>query len=398
MVAHLEHLSEILKILDGALKANASMASNYAGLLAEKLEQAGDGKQARMIRERLARAPIALANAQDASNGVSFGNLPVDGETHLHTVDVSHPLEDETSLLLPSAIATRISEFIANVQRYDELARVNAAMPNRLLAYGLPGTGKTKLARYIAAKLRLPLLTVRCDTLVSSLLGQTSRNLRRVFEFAQQRPCVLLLDEFDALASARGNDRDVGELQRVVIALLQNIDAIAESTVVIAATNHDRLLDPAVWRRFGFRVPMPIPDTALRRQLWSQFLLPYTTEEIDLDHLAGISAGITGANIEQVCLDTKRATVLAGAKEISELELVRRLGLNLAITSGILLSTVEAEIYWLREWSPKHFSFRALAKLYGLSTRYIGKVIKEGNDYGTQERPRISPGSAQSTD
>jgi SpoVK/Ycf46/Vps4 family AAA+-type ATPase len=394
----LEHLSEILKILDGALKANASMASNYAGLLAEKLEQAGDGKQARMIRERLARAPVALANAQDASNGVSFSNLPVDGESHLHTVDVSHPVEDENSLLLPSAIASRIGEFIANVQRYDELARVNAAMPSRLLAYGLPGTGKTKLARYIAAKLRLPLLTVRCDTLVSSLLGQTSRNLRRVFEFAQQRPCVLLLDEFDALASARGNDRDVGELQRVVIALLQNIDAITESTVVIAATNHDRLLDPAVWRRFGFRVPMPIPDTALRRKLWVQFLLPYTTQGIDLDYLAGISAGITGANIEQVCLDAKRATVLAGAKEISESELLRRLGLNLAITSGILLSTVEAEICWLREWSPKNFSLRSLAKLYGLSTRHIGKVIKEGSDHGKQERPRISPGSAQSTD
>ena len=374
------------------------MASNYAGLLAEKLEQAGDGKQARMIRERLARAPVALANAQDASNGVSFGNLPVDGESHLHTVDVSHPMEDETNLLLPSAITSRIREFIANVQRYDELARANAAMPSRLLAYGPPGTGKTKLARYIAAKLRLPLLTVRCDTLVSSLLGQTSRNLRRVFEFAQQRPCVLLLDEFDALASARGNDRDVGELQRVVIALLQNIDAITESTVVIAATNHDRLLDPAVWRRFSFRVPMPIPDTALRRQLWTQFLLPYTTEGIDLDHLAVISEGITGANIEQVCLDTKRATVLAGAKEISELELIRRLGLNLAITTGILLSTVEAEIYWLREWSPKHFSLRALAKLYGLSTRHIGKVIKEGDDHGTQERPRISPGTAQPTD
>lgn len=394
----MEHLSEILKILDGALKANASMASNYAGLLAEKLEQAGDGKQARMIRERLARAPVALANAQDASTGVSFGSLPVDGESHLHTVDVSHPVEDENSLLLPSAITLRVSEFIANVQRYDELARVNAAMPARLLAYGLPGTGKTKLARYIAAQLKLPLLTVRCDTLVSSLLGQTSRNLRRVFEFAQQRPCVLFLDEFDALASARGNDRDVGELQRVVIALLQNIDAITENTVVIAATNHDRLLDPAVWRRFGFRVPMPIPDTALRKQLWAQFLLPYRSEDIDLDHLAGISAGITGANIEQVSLDTKRATVLAGAKEISELELIRRLGLNLAITSGILLSTVEAEVSWLREWSPKHFSLRALAKLYGLSTRYIGKVIKEGSDHGTKERTRISSGSPQSTD
>lgn len=394
----MEHLSEILKILDGALKANASMASNYAGLLAEKLEQAGDGKQARMIRERLARAPVALANAQDASNGVSFGNLPVDGESHLHTVDVSHPMEDETNLLLPSAITSRIREFIANVQRYDELARVNAAMPSRLLAYGPPGTGKTKLARFIAAKLRLPLLTVRCDTLVSSLLGQTSRNLRRVFEYAQQRPCVLLLDEFDALATARGNDRDVGELQRVVIALLQNIDAITESTVVIAATNHDRLLDPAVWRRFSFRVPMPIPDAALRRQLWAQFLLPYTTEGIDLDHLAGISAGITGSNIEQVCLDAKRATVLADAKQISELELIRRMGLNIAITKGILLSTVEAEIYWLRGWSPKYFSLRALAKLYGLSTRHVGKIIKEGSEHGTQEWPRISPGATQPTD
>ncbi|WP_163585513.1 ATP-binding protein, partial [Klebsiella pneumoniae] len=89
----------------------------------------------------------------------------------------------------------------------------NAALPNRLLMHGPPGTGKTQLARWVAAQLGLQLLTVRCDTLVSSLLGQTSRNLRRVFEYAEQRPCVLFLDEFDALAGARGNERDVGELQ-----------------------------------------------------------------------------------------------------------------------------------------------------------------------------------------
>ncbi|MCS3471764.1 hypothetical protein M2401_005528 [Pseudomonas sp. JUb42] len=398
MVALLEHLSEILKILDGALKANASMASNYAGLLADKLEGAGDGKQARMIRERLARAPVALANAQDASNGISFGNLPVDGESHLHTVDVSHPVEDDARLLLPSAIAVRVGEFLANIQRYDELERVNAAMPSRLLVYGLPGTGKTKLARHVAARLKLPLLTVRCDTLVSSLLGQTSRNLRRVFEFAQQRPCVLLLDEFDALASARGNERDVGELQRVVIALLQNIDALTENTVVIAATNHDRLLDPAVWRRFGFRIPMPVPDAALRKQLWAQFLLPYMLDGIDLERLSNVSEGITGANIEQVCLDTKRAAVFAGSSQINESELLRRLGLNLAMAGGILLSTVEAEVYWLREWSPKYFSIRTLAKLYGLSIRQISKVIKEDNDHGAKERLGIGSGSTQSPD
>lgn len=381
----MEYLSEILKILDGALKANASMASNYAGLLADKLESDGNKRQARMIRERLSRAPAALASAQDAAHGFSFSNLPTDGESNLHTVDVSTPALDKGSLLLPSAVESRIQEFLANIRRYDDLARVGAAMPSRLMTYGPPGTGKTKLARYIAGNLELPLLTVRCDTLISSLLGQTSRNLRRVFEFSQQRPCVLFLDEFDALAGARGNERDVGELQRVVIALLQNIDAIPESTILVAATNHDQLLDPAIWRRFSFRIPMAEPDLALRRMLWKQYLEPFSSESLDLDVLAQLSDGITGANIEQVCLDTKRAAVLSNTFSIDESQLIRRLGLNLALTGGRVLSTIELEIRWLNGWAPKYFSLRTLGRLYDLSTRQITKILKEESCSGPQE-------------
>lgn len=381
----MEYLSEVLKILDGALKANASMATNYAGLLAEKLEQDGAGKQARMIKERLARAPVALATAQDASSGISFNSLPVDGESHLHTVDVSMPSLDEARLMLPSAIEERIEEFLSNVHHYDRLARVGAAMPSRLLTYGAPGTGKTRMARYLAAVLGLPLLTVRCDTLVSSLLGQTSRNLRRVFEFSQQKPCVLFLDEFDALAGARGNERDVGELQRVVISLLQNIDALPDSTILIAATNHEQLLDPAIWRRFSFRVPMPLPDAKLRAKMWAQFLAPYGVEGIDLVDLVSASEGITGANIEQVCLDTKRGAVLSDAEEIDESQLFRRLGLTLALANGKVLSTIESEIQWLRDWDAKRFSLRSLAKIYNLSTRHINNVVKENSASGTQK-------------
>lgn len=381
----MEYLSEILKILDGALKANASMASNYAGLLADKLESDGDKRQARMIRERLARAPVALASAQDAANGFSYSNLPTDGESHLHTVDVSQPELEKESLLLSSAVAGRVHEFLANIRRFDDLARVGAAMSSRLLTYGPPGTGKTRLARYVAAHLQLPLLTVRCDTLVSSLLGQTSRNLRRVFEYSQQRPCVLFLDEFDALAGARGNERDVGELQRVVIALLQNIDAVPESTIIVAATNHDQLLDPAIWRRFSFRIPMAEPDLGLRKLLWKQYLEPFNSDALDLDNLAKISKGITGANIEQVCLDTKRAIVLANETAIDEDQLLRRLGLNLALTAGRVLSTVESEIRWLNGWAPRYFSLRTLGRLYDLSTRQITKILKEEIDSGRQE-------------
>lgn len=389
----MEYISEVLKILDGALKANTSMALNYAGLLADKLELGGDTKQAKLIRERLTRTPAALVSAQDAAkNGVGFSSLPVDGDSRLHTVDVSRPSLDEIGLILPSAIEQQVAEFFDNVRHYDRLSEAGASMPNRLLAYGPPGTGKTKLARRIAATLDLPLLTVRCDTLISSLLGQTSRNLRRVFEYSEQVPCILFLDEFDALASARGNERDIGELQRVVIALLQNIDALSDNTILIAATNHDQLLDPAIWRRFSFRLQMPMPDKKLRDLLWRQFLDSFATTDLDFDSLSVSSEGLTGAVIEQVSIDSKRKAILAGSSTIDENQLFRKLGLTIALVSGVQLSTIEAEISWLRIWNSKRFSLRGLAKLYKLSTRHITNILKEedanGKEKGIQSRAK----------
>lgn len=385
VTAHIEHFSEVLKILDGALKANVSMAANYAGLLADKLERDGQRQQARLVRERLARAPAALTHPQDATRGGLQGTLPVDGDSRLHTVDLSTPTQHDVQLLLPTAISARASEFLQSIRHRDQLTRVGAALPNRMLIYGPPGTGKTQTARWLTAQLAVPLLTVRCDTLISSLLGQTSRNLRRVFEYAQQQPCVLFLDEFDALASARGNERDVGELQRIVIALLQNIDALPEDTILIASTNHEQLLDPAVWRRFPFRVPLPMPDLALRQQLWRQFLGDLAPTKVDWATLAEKSAGASGALLEQVCLDAKRVAVLAGKPLADEAEVFRRLALALALSSGVRLSTLDDEIRWLRQWDPKRFSLRVLADAYQTTTRHITNAVSEGKPHGNRK-------------
>lgn len=354
------------------------MAASYAGLLAEKLEKRGERAQALLIRERLGRAPQAVATAQDAARGFSGGSLPIDGESRLHTVDVSYPSAEGIYLSLPSATQVRIDEFLQSVEFRDELVRAGASVPNRMLIYGPPGTGKTQTARWIAAALKLPLLTVRCDTLVNSLLGQTSKNLRRVFEHAEQRPCILFLDEFDAVAGARGNERDVGELQRVVISLLQNMDALDEGTILIASTNHDSALDPAVWRRFGFRVPMPLPDEELRAELWRSMIGAFASENLHLPLLAAASAGASGALIEQVCLDAKRTAVLKfRSKSIDETELFRRLGLALALQSGRALPSIGDEVRWLRQWDKQRFSLRELSRLYELSTRQINNFLKE---------------------
>lgn len=373
----MDFLSEVLKIIEGATKANASMASNYAGLLADKLEQKGEIKSARMIRERLLRAPQALAGAQRAGGGISFNSLPVDTDSRLNTVDISRPEQVKDDLILPSAIEARVNEFIINIERYNEFLRVDAALPNRLLIYGLPGTGKTMLARDIAARLNLPLLTVRCDTLMSSLLGQTSKNLRQVFEFASQNPCVLFMDEFDALAGARGNERDIGELQRVVISLLQNIDALPEDLVLIASTNHEQLLDPAVWRRFSFRLPMSLPETSQREKIWKAKLKNMWNPDINIHDLSVKSEGLSGAIIEQVCLDSRRDAVIDGESVVNITKLYRRLFLAMALQLGVVLNSSEDEIRWLRSNDEKLFSLRALGGLYGLTTRVIGNILKE---------------------
>ena len=368
------HLSEVLKILDGALKSSATMSINYAGLLADKLEQDGEREIAGRIRERLARAPSAVAHTQDASR-LSAG-LPVDQESRLDTVDVSVPVKGEVTLHLPGGTTNRIGEFLQSVLHYDRLRAAQAALPLRLLLYGLPGTGKTQTARWIAGELGLPLLTVRCDTLISSLLGQTSKNLRRVFDYVEQRPCVLFLDEFDALASARGNERDVGELQRVVIALLQNIDALSENTIVLAASNHERLLDPAVWRRFPFQLPLPLPDHELRVSMWKAMLGCFAPENLDLNVVSSKSEDASGALIELVAMDTKRQAILSGQQHVDEGELFRRLALAMALTEGQSLASLSDEISWLRQWDAKIFSIRELARLYNVSTRQINHLIQ----------------------
>jgi len=371
-----EHLSEVLKILDGALKSNQSMAVNYAGLLADKLERSGGRREATAIRERLARVPAAFVSAQRAAAGEISANIPVDGDSRLNTVDVSRPLAGEVRVLLPSALQAQVNDYLAAVQHRDKLLAAGVSQPSRLIMHGPPGTGKTQTARWIAAQLELPLLTVRCDTLISSLLGQTSRNLRRVFDYVQEIPCVLFLDEFDALATARGNERDVGELQRVVIALLQNIDALPDETILIAATNHDQLLDYAIWRRFTYRLSIPLPDAELRLQLWEQFLDGYPHSALNIHELAERSEGLSGAAIEQVCLDAKRSAILSGAVQLEDFEVFRRLGLVIAMNTQKRLHSVQAEIRWLRIWYPKLFSQRNLAAAYKVSLRQIRNALE----------------------
>ncbi|WP_312686182.1 AAA family ATPase [Brevundimonas nasdae] len=174
-------------------------------------------------------------------------------------VSERQPRTSLSSLRLPDHVQQALSELVEENHRSDLLRSYGMQPRNRLLLAGPPGNGKTTVAEGLAEALGRPLLTVRYDALIGSYLGETNQRLRQLFEYVRSVPCVLLFDEFDAIGKERGDRQETGEIKRVVSSLLMEIDALPSYVLVVAATNHQELLDRAVWRRFQQRLELPAP-------------------------------------------------------------------------------------------------------------------------------------------
>lgn len=238
--------TEIIKIIEGGLKKEPSKVIQYAKKLAEKLTADGNLHLAKGIKNVLENKGATTLSMEQLITAA-----PVDSETRMNIVDIFNPNTAKLDIVLPETIDRNVSDFIRTINNKDKIKSYGLPLQCTLLLYGMPGVGKTTIAKFIAAQTGLPLVTARLDALISSLLGNTSKNIRKVFEFADSKPCILFLDEFDAIAKARDDQHEMGELKRVINSLLQNIDEFAQNNVLIAATNHPELLDKAIWRRFN---------------------------------------------------------------------------------------------------------------------------------------------------
>lgn len=171
-----------------------------------------------------------------------------------------HPENLRTAMVLPPELEARFNRIETEYRRRDELTRFGLRPRRRILFHGPPGCGKTLGAERLAANLGLQLYRVHFDAIVSSYLGETASNLRKVFDACRMEPRLLLLDECDSIARSRSStQQDVGEMSRTVNALLDLIETFDGPGMLVATTNLYGHLDPALFRRFDDVVEIPRP-------------------------------------------------------------------------------------------------------------------------------------------
>lgn len=331
----------LLELIDAAFAADYTRVRRLSGEFAALCKEQGDEIAAKQLRALIRRKGIPLQ-----TSGIQH-SLPVDGASRLPLID-EEPWPT-TPAILNGENSAIIGRFLADVQNAQILSDGGLLTRFGLMLSGPPGTGKTLLAGHIAAQLKRPFFIARLDSLISSRLGETAKNIRQIFDFAPARGAVLLLDELDAIAKMRDDRQELGELKRVVNTVIQGLDSLDDQAVVIAATNHPQLLDPAIWRRFPYQCDVGLPTSDTRAELWKQFL--YSNDDAfspACKLLSELSDGYSGADIENVALATRRLSLL------NKIELP------------------EAQLLWaLASSRPPDIRFPALGDLKSEQTRFL---------------------------
>lgn len=223
--------------------------------LAGRLDQSLKSTQTRATGNSVLRRNASVVESGEAP-------LPVDGDSRLALIRVFDDRAGLASPILPSTVHDAIGAIIRERQESERLIARGISPTRSAILVGPPGVGKTLSARWIASSLGKPLWVLDLTAVMSSLLGKTGNNLRVALDHAKKYAAVLLLDEIDAIAKRRSDESDIGELKRLVTVMLQEVDQWPDSGLLLAATNHPELVDPALWRRFDLVIKFDAPDAA----------------------------------------------------------------------------------------------------------------------------------------
>ena len=213
--------------------------------------------------------------------------------------------------VLESSLEAQISGLLDERRRADELGAHGLVPVSSAIFVGPPGVGKTLTARWIAQQLQMPMVSLDLTAVMSSRLGQSGANLRSALDFARSNPTVLFLDEVDSIAKRRADDSDIGELKRLVTIMLQELDEWPSTSLLLAATNHPELVDPALWRRFDTVIDFPMPSGQLVQSAVTRALAADLEKfQAYVPALSAVMDGRSYSDIERDVLSMRKAAAL----------------------------------------------------------------------------------------
>jgi len=262
------------------------------------------------VAENLGKLLREANNSGSVLRGAAVESIPVDLDSRLQLARPEHPVHLDFEPHWEPALQEALDQLVSERMREEELYKENLHPTRTALFTGPPGVGKTLAARWIAHRLDRPLIVLDLSAVMSSFLGRTGNNVRNILDYAKGLPCVLLLDEFDAIAKRRDDDTEVGELKRLVTVLLQEVDNWPSKSLLIAATNHKDLLDPAVWRRFEAVIEFGMPSQSDVRRTVELYLGQPGNQWGAI--LAKTLHGLSYADIERIISRARREAVIQG--------------------------------------------------------------------------------------
>ena len=298
------------------IRGNPTLASLYENDIADVsyAEAALKVPPKERDREYLASLAAEIAASDEDVDLLTLVHLvaPEDVRQRIDKLVLTHDQED------------KIEKIVQAIRHRDYLCDIGLCEIGKMLFIGLPGTGKTSTARALSEKLNIPLVEVRLSMITSQYLGETSKNIDKVFELAKKlNPCILFIDEFDFIAKTRVSDEHAA-VKRAVNTLLKAIDEISlidDGVLLIAATNHPNLLDRAAWRRFDEIVEFPLPDARMRKDILD-IILSKVDGDFDSKEIALLADNFTGSDLRVVVREAVLHALTENRMAITQSDLI----------------------------------------------------------------------------
>ena len=290
-------------------------------------------KKHTIVAKELEKALYQTAVSSNAQKRFKH-NLPIprDTEKGFPLLEIQHFEVDFDALFLSDRTKNQLERIMLEFKDADVLASYNLEHKKKILLCGKPGTGKTFSVQAISSALHIPVVYIRFDAIISSYLGETAGNLRKVFDFIESGTWIVLFDEFDIIGKNRDDHHEHGEIKRVVNNFLQMLDNIKGESLLFAATNHQNMLDSAIWRRFDAVIDYELPDEITRQKLFEHYLKPLKRDKtLNLKHAAKASKDLSPADIKMVAIEALKTAIIehrdslsAGDLESAILQFVHR--------------------------------------------------------------------------